>query len=101
MAKTTAERQAHYRASRNEGDGAYRLNTWISTPASLALARLARHEGVTKRTILERLLIEADKRVLDSLDIDAPEWSEYFASQPLRSNDTLTATSDHVDPTSQ
>lgn len=101
MAKTATERQARYRASRNEGDGDYRLNTWISTSASLALARLARHEGVTKRALLERLVIEADRCVLNSLEPDAPEWNEYFATRPLRRNETLTAPTDGSDATPQ
>lgn len=78
MAKTSAERQAHYRATRHQGEGENRLNTWLTTHASLALARLAKHEGISKRTLLERLITEADQRVVETLDIDAPEWNQYF-----------------------
>lgn len=60
MAKTAAERQAAYRASRYNaglnGEGEQRLNTWVSTGAHLALERLARRYGVTQREVLERLI---------------------------------------------
>lgn len=78
MAKTAAERQATYRATRHQGDGEYRLNTWISSRAALALARVARQEGISKRALLERLITEADQRVLDTLELDTEEWTAYF-----------------------
>lgn len=83
MAKTAAQRQADYRAKRaiagNEGNGERRLNMWIETSAALALDRLATRYGVTKQAMIEKLITEADKAVLDTLDIDKPEWDEYFA----------------------
>ena len=65
MAKTSAERQADYRARRaTAGDnGERRINTWVSTGAALALARLAQHHGLSQRGMLERLLLEAEKRI--------------------------------------
>lgn len=81
-AKTPAQRQAEYRKARAfagpDGNGERRLNTWISTGASLALARLANRYGVTKREILERLISEADDQITATLDPDSPEWSAYF-----------------------
>lgn len=44
-----------------------RLNIYISTAAALALGRLARHQDLTKRQLLEKLLIEADEAVIASL----------------------------------
>jgi len=83
MAKTAAQRQADYRQRRiNSGpsaDGDRRLNTWISTGASLALARLAAHDGVSKRIIIERLVESADQKLIDSLELDTKEWNDYFA----------------------
>jgi hypothetical protein len=81
MAKTAAERQREYRARRPfagpDGNGERRINTWISTGAALALERLARHHGLTKRQMLEQLIEAADERVRKRLKSDA-EWDEYF-----------------------
>ncbi|MBV8615665.1 MAG: hypothetical protein JOY66_18125 [Acetobacteraceae bacterium] len=54
-----------------------RLNTWVTTGAALALARLARHHGVTHRAMLERLIAAADDAVA-TLEPDAPGWTAYF-----------------------
>ena len=78
MAKTSAERQAAYRARRNDGDGDRRVNTWISTQADLALERLAHRYGVTKREMIERLVISADREIVKELQLDTPEWDAYF-----------------------
>ncbi len=80
MSKSTAERQREYRARRPENDDR-RLNTWISAKADLALERLARHNGQSKRETLERLVLDADEQVLKTLDLDTPEWDQYFASR--------------------
>lgn len=81
-AKSPAQRQAEYRKARAfagpDGNGERRLNTWISTGASLALARLASRYGVTKREALERLLSEADNQITATLEPDSPEWAAYF-----------------------
>jgi hypothetical protein len=84
-AKTNAQRQAEYRKNRatagEDGNGERRLNTFVKTGASLALDRLARRYGVTKREVLEKLLIDADGEILKSLDLDSPEWGEYFGGK--------------------
>ena len=81
MAKTAAERQAAYRERRAEAgqNGERRLNTWVSTGSSLALDRLAKRYGVTKREMIERLVLEADQKIVGSLDPDSREWEEYFS----------------------
>lgn len=82
MAKTAAERQATYRASRcragPSGNGERRLNTWVSTGAHLALERLARRYGVTQREVLERLIRAEDDGVLAGISTETPEWDAYF-----------------------
>jgi hypothetical protein len=60
MAKSSAERQRAYRARRTEGEGDRRINGWISTAADLALDRLARHHNLTRRGMLELLILTAD-----------------------------------------
>lgn len=65
MAKTAAERQRDYRARRGEAgeNGERRLNLWIPTSAAMTLQRLSALRGVTKRQILEDLLLKEDTRV--------------------------------------
>ena len=78
MAKSAAERQREYRSRRNDGEGDRRINTWVSTGTDLALDRLAKRYGVTKRQVLERLIGDADKSILCTLELDSPEWKSYF-----------------------
>lgn len=85
MAKTAAERQAAYRASRYQagpnGNGERRLNTWVDTEVHLALERLARRYGVTQREMLERLIRAEDDRLLAGIKLDTPEWDAYFGQK--------------------
>jgi hypothetical protein len=82
--KTAAERQAAYRHSRSTAgeNGERRINTWVSTGAALALARLARHHGVTQREMLERLIVAADKRIVAKIEYPSPEWTVYMRVTP-------------------
>lgn len=84
MALTAAERQAAYRKRRlTAGDnGDRRLNTWLTTGASLALARLARRYGVTQRDMIERLVLTMDEEIRNALDPDTPEWNAYMRVTP-------------------
>ncbi|WP_426116793.1 hypothetical protein [Massilia sp. PWRC2] len=87
MAKTTAERQAAYRARQagagTHGDGQRRVSMWLSTGAALALARLACRYEVTQRELVERMLRADDERVLATLQIDSPEWDQYFSRKRI------------------
>ena len=78
MAQTSAERQARYRRRRPDvGDnGDRRLDIWVPTGTVLALGRLARHHEVPQRDILERLILAADKQVIDRLS--DTEWTDYM-----------------------
>lgn len=82
MAKSNAERQAAYRANRRfcgpEGNGERQINTFVSTRAAFALERLARHYCVTKKELLERLLISENDRVISGMEPDSAEWDSYF-----------------------
>jgi hypothetical protein len=83
MAKSTAERQAAYRARQSsagaDGNGQRRISMWLSTGAALALARLARRYGVTHREQLEAMVLAEDSRILRTISMDTPEWEEYFS----------------------
>ena len=72
---TATERQRAYRARRSTaGDnGERRLQAWVTTNADLALDRLARHHGVTRRAMLEKLILEADDSITRGLDDEAFE----------------------------
>jgi len=80
MAKTAAQRQAEYRTRRNDGEGDIRLNMWVSGKAARALGRIAGHHGVTRRELLERLILDEETDITRQLsdNIDAPEWGDYF-----------------------
>lgn len=87
MAKSSAERQAEYRARRDtaaQGSGERRLNTWMSTAAHLALKRIAGRYGVTQRGMLERLVLAEDEKIVAALDIDTAEWDGYFRIGTVR-----------------
>jgi len=84
MAMTAAERQAAYRKKRPMAgeNGERRINTWVSTSAALALARLARHHGATNREMLERLITAADDEITAKLDYPSPQWAAYMDVTP-------------------
>lgn len=95
-AKTSAQRQAEYRARRPtagpDHNGERRLTVWVSTGAAMALTRLARRYQVTQRAMLEQLLTAADDDVLRTLDADTPELDTYLSLAPLPGNDRHTTT---------
>lgn len=97
MVKTVAQRQADYRAKRafagEEGNGERQLNMWISTGANRGLARLANRYGVTKRELVERLIKTEDERVISTLEMDTPEWDNYFS---LRRNERKDGTTQKI-----
>lgn len=80
MAKTAAERQKEYRRNRQVAgeNGERRINAYVSTRAALALQRLSNRYGVTKREMLERLLITEEDKVLQGLDLDSEEGKNYL-----------------------
>ena len=89
MGKSNAERQAAYRERhlRDPEGGRERLNLLVSIPAKRQLERLAHCYGVTQGAMLERLLAEAERAMLDSLSPD--EQRDYLDKRrPLRSHET-------------
>ena len=71
MAMSNAEKQASYRKQKiQEGEGS-RLQSVISLHAKLAIQRLAQHYGITQAALIERLVMEEQKRVTDTMDGDA------------------------------
>lgn len=78
--RTAAERQAACRNKATAGEnGERRINTWVSTTwvstgAVLALARLARHHGLTQRAMREHLIGVADDTITAELDPTSHAW---------------------------
>jgi hypothetical protein len=69
MGKTSTERQKEYR-QRNIRDmeaTKSRLSIVISDHAMLALKRLAKHTGCTQVALLERLLLQEQRKILDEM----------------------------------
>ena len=87
--KTTAQRQAKYRAKRpfagKDDNGERRINSWVNTGTYLALERLARHYGITKREMLERVVVAEDDRITATL-VNDDLWEAYHEKRALRSN---------------
>jgi hypothetical protein len=72
MAMTNAQRQAKYREQRlkNVNGTGSRLNLIIAHGAHLALKRLAHRYGVTVTALVERLAMEEQRRVTESMSDD-------------------------------
>jgi len=89
MPETNAMRQKRYRDDRHTAgqNGERRLNTCVTTATALALRRLSCHYGVTKREMVQRLVAEADDKIVQTLDTDKSEWEEYFLSTGQRKSD--------------
>lgn len=85
MAKTAAERQREYLANRQLAgeNGERRVTAYVSTRAALALERLSRSYGVTKRELLEKLLVAEEDKVLQGLDLDSNEGRKYLGEPML------------------
>jgi hypothetical protein len=79
-AKTVAERQRDYRVRRQQGGGDRRLNTWISALAYSALEQLSERCGITKREMIELLVITVDTDVSAISKLNSTEWDAYFGT---------------------
>jgi len=87
MAQSNAERQAAYRARhlKDENGKGERISLLVDIHAKRALERLARRYAVTQTAMLERLLKDAERAILDTSTPD--EQASYYADKPLRGND--------------
>ena len=87
MPLSNAERQRRYRERRKYGNNnEKRLNMFLRFEAHSALQRIAAHYNFTIKEALERFLIEMDKRIVDGLDINKPEFDEYYEKPQRRSD---------------
>jgi hypothetical protein len=83
MAMSAAERQRAYRQRRaSAGEhGERRISAWVSTRAYCDLHRLAAHNGLTVREVIEELIRAEVERLVATLD---DEQFERFLSAPAR-----------------
>jgi len=83
MGMSNAERQAAYRARRPYegpgGNGERRVNTWVSTEAALALERMSRRYGVTKKEMIEKLIMEEAEKIEKGMSEE--EFEEYLGAK--------------------
>ncbi|EOF5131494.1 hypothetical protein ACK1QA_000619 [Salmonella enterica] len=80
MAKSNSERQREYRNNRfNRGEsGDSRINTFITFDAYYNLKRLSNYYNLSQRQVLELLINTANRKLIDNIEIDSPEWKKYF-----------------------
>lgn len=80
MAKSNKERQQQYRLNRTSigPHGEYRINTFVSCDTHINIKLLARHYNITQKQVIELLINTAHKAIIGKIDIDSPEWEEYF-----------------------
>jgi DNA-directed RNA polymerase specialized sigma subunit len=74
--KDNAKRQAEYRKRHMKEGSDQRLNVILGLDAKLALERMAKHDGVTNKSLLERVLLEAESRLLE--DMDGEQQTRYY-----------------------
>lgn len=67
MAQTAAQRQQAFRQRRLTDGTDVRLDVMVSATTAAALQRLARHQGLSQRAMLERLLADAEQTVIATL----------------------------------
>lgn len=71
---TSAERQAVYR-EQHKASGK-RLQAWISATADKALDRLARHHGISRRAMLDELIMAVERSTIRTMSEE--RVSEYM-----------------------
>ncbi len=68
---TASARQAAYRVRHLKEGSDCRLDMVVSATTAAALARMARHRGVSRRAVLEAAVAAAERLVLDGLADDS------------------------------
>ncbi len=81
MRKSNAQRQQDFRERHLKQAGEKhemleRINQMVSFSAKSSLKRLASYYGVTQRAMLERVIAEADKKLVNTLTSD--QQNDYY-----------------------
>jgi hypothetical protein len=61
-----------------DDNGERSIDVIVSTRADLAIERLARRHQISRRYVIERLVLAADEHIVVRMDIDSDEWAHYF-----------------------
>lgn len=77
--KDNAKRQADYRKRHIKEGSDQRLNVILDLDVKLALERMAKFHGVSNKTILERVLLDAQSRLLE--DMEDEQKTRYYAAK--------------------
>lgn len=77
MAKSNSERQREYRKNRYNREDS-RINTFVAFDAYCNLKRLSSYYNLSNRQVLELLINTANRKLIDNIEIDSPEWKKYF-----------------------
>ena len=85
--KDNAKRQAEYRKRHMKEGSDQRLNVILGLDAKLALERMAKHGGVTNKSLLERVLLETQSRLLE--DMDGEQQTRYYDGKTSTSPPTI------------
>lgn len=79
--KNNAKRQAEYRKRHIKEGSDQRLNVILGLDTKRALERMAKHYGVTNKNVLERLLLEAQSRLIE--DMEDEQQTRYYGAKTL------------------
>lgn len=85
--KDNAKRQAEYRNRHMKEGSDQRLNVILGLDAKLALERMAKHGGVTNKSLLERVLLETQSRLLEEMDDE--QQTRYYDAKTSTSPPTI------------
>lgn len=80
IAQTNADRQRAYRARKSQQwrQDLYSVNLTLESDANFALARLAKHYGVSVSAVVAKLVKDADDSLISTMAYDSDEYEEYF-----------------------
>ena len=83
MAQSNAQRQAAYRARhlKDENGTGERISLLVDIHTKRALERLATRYAVTQRAMLQTLIADAEKALVDTLP--SAEQASYYDSKPV------------------
>jgi hypothetical protein len=84
--KSNAQRQADYRARhlKSQDNQLQRLNLMVDLHAKIALQRLASCYGVTQKSMLESLILQAQQVAIDEAIVAAPNGHADYYDERIR-----------------
>lgn len=77
--KANAKRQAEYRQRHIKEGSDQRLNVILDIDVKLALERMAKLHGVSNKEVLQRVLLDAQSRLL--ADMNGEQQAAYYAGK--------------------